>query len=154
MKNVLEVHIKAPAADLMPLLLDHSRLPLWMGGLIESEQTSPGPPGPGTTFRQVFRAGPLRVVLTGRLTTFEPPTSFAFEVDIAPLLPMAPGGRVLGTWRLEESGGETTIHYSEDTQVSHPLFAVLAPLMAGSVRDRHAAAFATLKRLVETGSSL
>lgn len=154
MKNVLEVHIRAPAADLMPLLLDHSRLPLWMEGLVESEQTSPGAPGPGTTFRQVFRAGPLRIVLTGRLTTFAPPNSFAFEADIAPLLPMAPGGRVLGVWRLDEVDGETTVHYSEETVVNHPVFAVLAPLMAGSVRARHQAAFATLKRLVETGSSL
>jgi Polyketide cyclase / dehydrase and lipid transport len=154
MKNALDVHIRAPAAALMPLLLDHSRLPLWMEGLIESEQTSHGAPGPGTTFRQVFRAGPIRVVLTGRLTTFEPPTSFAFEADISPLVPMGPGGRILGTWRLDEVDGETTVYYSEETQVDHPLFAALAPLMAGRVRARHAAAFATLKRMVETGTSL
>jgi uncharacterized protein YndB with AHSA1/START domain len=154
MKLSLEVEIAAPAAALMPLLLDHARLPLWMSGLVESEQTSPGEPGVGTTFRQVFALGPLRVPLEGALLTFDPPRAFAFEATLQPVLPLSPPMVIRGTWTLTERDGHTTVHYAEESTVDHAAFAFFGPLLAPRVRARHAQAFATLKRLVETGSSL
>ena len=154
MKTELTIEIATSPEALWPYVCEHDKLLLWMVDLRESRQVTPGHPALGAEFRQVFRQRVVDVPVVGRVTTFEPPTRFAYHATIAPLLPVSPPMEIDGRWVLTPADEGTVLHYVEETTVASPWFGLVSLLLQARVDARHRHAFGNLKRLIETGSAL
>jgi uncharacterized protein YndB with AHSA1/START domain len=75
--------INAPAGQVFSYLAQPENLPRWNYALDTTEQTSPGPIGVGTTYRQT-RHLPRRAEEHFRVTEYEPPNLLTIDGDFGP----------------------------------------------------------------------
>jgi uncharacterized protein YndB with AHSA1/START domain len=101
-----EVTIRRPASEVFAFLSDGANNKLWRPDVVEVECVTSGPVGVGTVFRQVHGGGPLGRTLRAdyEITDFQPDTRLAFRVVAGPARPV-------GSYRLNEAGGSTTVHF-------------------------------------------
>jgi uncharacterized protein YndB with AHSA1/START domain len=136
--------IQRPVEDVFAFLADFENLPSWNHAIVETEKTSPGPVGVGTTYRQL-RSLPRRSEESLEVTAFEPTSRLEVDGDIGPftatisylLAPTGDGTRLVNTVDLEPASGGLRL---------------LAPLAASRVKTAVAANLDTLKQLLEAGS--
>ncbi len=71
--------VDAPAADTWTVLADYARDRQWRAGVRSMVPTPPGPVGPGTTTREVLRAGGRTTRNDGVVTDVTPGRRFAWR---------------------------------------------------------------------------
>ncbi|MBD0669726.1 SRPBCC family protein [Streptomyces sp. CBMA156] len=81
-ENTLTIH--APADEVFAHLARPENLPRWNHALDRTEQTSPGPIGVGSTYRQT-RTLPRPAEEHFRITEYDPPNLLTAEGDFGPL---------------------------------------------------------------------
>ena len=78
------VTIARPAYRVFAFLADFTNIPAWNYAITRTVQTSPGPAGAGTTYRQT-RTIPRRSEEAFKITHFAPPSRLAIKGQIGPL---------------------------------------------------------------------
>jgi hypothetical protein len=126
--------------EVFAYLAAFENVPRWNPAIVETEKTTDGPVGVGTTYRQV-RSMPTPAVEAFTITHFEPATELAIEGTIGPFeatlsyrLSPSPGGTIL-----------TNDAHLEGGRVATGVGPLIARRIAGSVADN----LATMKRLLE-----
>ena len=137
------VTIRRAVGDVFAFLADFENIPTWNYAIVETNKTSPGPVGVGTTYRQL-RSVPSRSEEGFQVAAFEPISRLEVHGDIGPftatisylLAPTDHGTRLTNVVDLESASGPLRL---------------LAPLAASRVKTAVAANLDTLKQLLETG---
>ncbi|MFJ9447409.1 SRPBCC family protein [Kitasatospora sp. NPDC101235] len=134
--------IDAPAGEVFAYLARPENLPRWNYALDRTEQTSPGPIGVGTTYRQT-RTLPRPAEEHFRITEYDPPNLLTIDGDFGPFTGTA-------TYRLTPLEQHTThlvntLHLTA-TGALKPIAAIAGP------RVKHAVAknLDALKNILET----
>ena len=138
------VTIRRAVEDVFAFLADFDNIPTWNYAIVETNKTSPGPVGVGTTYRQL-RSVPSRSEEGFQVTAFEPSSRLEVHGDIGPftatisylLAPTDHGTRLTNVVDLESASGPLRL---------------VAPLAASRVKTAVAANLHTLKQLLETGA--
>jgi uncharacterized protein YndB with AHSA1/START domain len=141
----ITVTIRRPVQDVFAFLADFENIPKWNDAIVETEKTSPGPVGVGTTYRQL-RSIPTSSEEAFQVTAFEPTRHLEIHGEIGPftatinylLGPSDDGTRVTNTVVLQPASGG----------LRH-----LAPLAASRVKKAVAANLDALKQLLEAEGS-
>src|SRR5262249_37336533 len=80
------VQIDRPVAEVFAFVAEPANFPRWAGALVkESSQTSAGPVGVGTTFRQVNMLMGRRFVSEMRVVTYDPPCRYEYVTTSGPI---------------------------------------------------------------------
>ncbi len=138
--------IDRPIEEVFAYLSDIERQTEWVSTLQESQKTTTGPTQVGTTYRQVNKILGRTIEMQNEVTTYEPPTVFAFR---------ARGGPTHMEMRLAltSTGPETT----EVTQVaegeSGGLFKLADSIVARTLKKQLAADLEGLKAILESGGA-
>ena len=139
------VTIRRPVQDVFAFLADFENIPKWNYAVVETEKTSPGPVGVGSTYRQL-RSIPTRSEEGFQVTGFEPTSRLEIHGDIG-LFTATMG------YLLEPTGDGTRLTNVVDLQPAAGPVRLLAPLAASRVKTAVAANLDTLKQLLEAGGS-
>ncbi|MDD1655126.1 MAG: SRPBCC family protein [Methanomicrobiales archaeon] len=135
------VDIKRPVEQIFTYTTDAKHWPKWNSVIVESEQTSPGPVGVGTTFRGTSRLMGRSMPWTAKVTEFEANRGYGKKID---------SGAVIieqhNTYHPMEGGTRFTILY--DMKVGGFL-KILTPLMASSMRKELKKSLGNLKGVLE-----
>ena len=135
------VTIQRSTHEVFEYLAHFENVPEWNYAIVETQKTSDGPVGVGTTYRQT-RSRPSPSEETFEVTQFEPDHRLAIRGDLGPF-----DGTL--TYDLESVPGGTKITNSADLQ-AHGLLKIAAPLASGRVGDAVAANLQRLKEILET----
>src|SRR5918998_3780597 len=137
-----QVTVAAPAAAVFDFLSRIENYPRWQPGIEAAEQTSPGPPGPGATFRLAF-AGPggRRVEAHGEVVAWRPGELLAIRTTSGPV-------RLAGQYELTPVAGGTTLRLRSQLEATGLLRFVEGMIREQAVRELPAA-LARLKQQVE-----
>ena len=135
--------INCPVNKVFAYLADITRGTEWQSELVESQQTSSGPMGIGTTIREVrrFLGRNLETVFT--ITEYEPDYRLAFESASGPI-PMR------GYYSLEGSGNGTKVTLAVEAELTG-VFKMTEPLVVHSAKRQMDADIAKLKEILEAG---
>jgi hypothetical protein len=100
------VTIRQPPSVVYAVLTDFERyLARWADGPIAAQKTSPGPLGPGTTFKITAKVGPFRMPSPYEVLVWEPPTRFGGRGIAGPV-------RFAEEYRLNGGAGSTELQQS------------------------------------------
>jgi Polyketide cyclase / dehydrase and lipid transport len=77
------VMIARPVGEVFAFLADLRNIPRWNYAIARTVPTSPGPAGPGATYRQT-RTIPRRSEENLQITVFQPPTRLAVQGQLGP----------------------------------------------------------------------
>jgi uncharacterized protein YndB with AHSA1/START domain len=135
------VTIDRPVKDVFAFLADFENVPKWNYAIVETRQTSDGPVGVGTTFRQV-RAVPSRSEETFQVTEFERNRRLAIRGGFGPL-----EGTM--TYQLEPEDGGTRLTNSAQLE-GRGLAKLAAPLASRRIAEAVSENLTALKRLLES----
>jgi carbon monoxide dehydrogenase subunit G len=133
--------IQRPVDDVFAFLADFENIPTWNYAILETTNTSPGPVGVGTTYRQL-RSIPDRSEEGFEVTVFEPTSRLEIHGDIGPftatisyqLAPVGDGTQLINVGDLESASGAVRL---------------IAPLATSRVKAAVAANLNTLKKMLE-----
>ena len=134
--------IQRPVEDVFAFLADFENLPSWNYAIVETEKTSPGPVGVGTTYRQL-RSIPSRSEEGFQVTVFEPTSRLKIHGDIGPFTATI-------SYLLAPTNDGTRLTNVVDLELSSGPLRLAAPLAASRVQTAVAANLDTLKQLLET----
>ena len=137
--------IEREPKDIIPLILDHSRLEEWMDGIVESEATSAGP-RVGSTYHQVLQIGGRLASLFGELTEYVPPKRLAFRSRIGDM-------EINSLWELTPVAGGTRVRFRERSCMAGLMFSIMAPMIRLAIVRRHENEVSRLKRIAESSPS-
>ncbi|MHC4263641.1 MAG: SRPBCC family protein [Planctomycetota bacterium] len=137
-----ELAIARPREDVFDLLVDWSRHPEWVSGLVSSEADGARAEA-GQGFKQQLEHGPLRIDLEGRVTDLAAPEQIACE---------AQARDVRLVWRFELEGTEDGTRLRQRTTVSLESFMLkmMASRVKSELESKQAADLARLKALLES----
>jgi uncharacterized protein YndB with AHSA1/START domain len=136
------VTIRRPAEQVFAYLTDGANDPQWRSGVLEIERTTDAD-GVGAVYRQVL-AGPggRRIPGDYRVTVFDPPRRFEFQVIAGPARPK-------GTMEFTQRGAEETeVRFALDVRL-RGLMVLLTPMIAAQAR-KEVAALDAAKRILES----
>jgi carbon monoxide dehydrogenase subunit G len=137
------VHIDRPTAEVWSLLTDFPRVPAWERDVLEVRQTSPGPPGVGTTLaaRRVY--GGRETIVDCRILEWQADRSVTMEIVGGPTR------RTSATYAIEPIDDHACqVTYSVEGEM-RPLLAWLTPVIPAMGRRLVRVNLASLKRLAE-----
>lgn len=143
MRIEYSVQINRPIEDVFAFVSNLENWPQWISGASEAKQTSPGPLGVGTTFRQVSHFLGRQFEVNGRVTEYEQNRKFTVESDSKPV----PFGNTI---TLEPAGGSTRLHnvLTASGDVGG-LFKLAEPIMERMFRRQFEKDHENLKDLLE-----
>ena len=136
------VTINAPVGDVFAYLAQPENFPRWNYALNRTEQTSPGPIGVGSTFRQT-RTLPRPAEEHFRITAYDPPRLLAADGDFGPLTGTA-------TYRLTAVDEHTTRLVNTFDLTASGAAKALAALAGPRVKRAVAKNLDVLKGILET----
>jgi uncharacterized protein YndB with AHSA1/START domain len=139
------VTIQRPVQDVFAFLADFENIPKWNFAIVETEKTSPGPVGVGTTYHQL-RSIPRRSEEGFQVTAFEPTSHLEVHGDMGPFT------ATIG-YLLEPTGDGTRLTNTVNLQPASGGLRLLAPLATSRVKTAVAANLDTLRQLLESGRS-
>ena len=135
------VVINRPTEEVFAYLDNAENGPLWQSGLLESEYTSEGPVGVGTTKREVRKLRGQRFEQTSEIIEYEPNKKVTFKSLSGPLPSQA-------SWTFEPAEGGT--RFSGVLEIEARGFLKLAePIVARLTERQIEADLANLKDLLE-----
>ena len=144
-KVELDTVIERPISDVFGQLTDLSDYSRWMrklGIFVKSEQTSEGPVGVGTTYKDTGLMGTFR----GEVVEFQAPTRVVFKQTVRwlglPVMEARPG------YELVSMGTGTAVHHTAEGKLFGP-FKVMQPRVALMARGERARTVHALKDSLE-----
>jgi uncharacterized protein YndB with AHSA1/START domain len=137
--NTVVIH--RPPREVFRFLADLENIPRWNEAIIETQKTSQGPVGVGTTYRQV-RSLPSRSEEALEITEFDPDRLLAIRGGLGPL-----HGTV--SYMLEPVDEGTRLTNAADLE-GQGVMRIAAPLAAGKIRESVATNLGVLKDLLES----
>jgi Polyketide cyclase / dehydrase and lipid transport len=140
------VTIRRAVQDVFAFLADFENIPTWNYAIVETNKTSPGPVGVGTSYRQL-RSIPSRSEEGFQVTAFEPTSHLEVHGDIGPFTATI-------SYLLRPTEDGTRLTNVVDLQPASGPLRLLAPLAASRVKTAVAANLDTLKQLLETGEPM
>lgn len=136
------VTIARPADEVFAFLADLRNIPQWNYAITRTVQTSPGPAGAGTTYRQT-RTIPRRSEESLQITVFEPPSRLTIEGQIGPF-------QATTSYLLEPAAGATRLTNEVELEPSSARLPLISPLAVPRIKAAVAHNLGTLKGLLES----
>lgn len=140
MKFSNTISIDRSLHDVFVFVSSMENVPKWNYAIVETRKTAEGPPGVGTTYRQL-RSVPRKSEETLRVIEFEPERRFAVQGDLGPLV-----GTL--TYVFEEIDGATQLTNSADLE-AQGILKLASPIASGRIRNAVATNLEALKTLLE-----
>ncbi len=141
------VVIERPIEEVFAFATDPNNDTLWQSTTLETEQTSEGPVGVGTTFRDTSKFLGRRIESTYEVTENEPPHRQCVRITSGPI----PGS---GCYLFEPADdGSTRFTQNFEADVGG-FFRLAEPLVGRAIRRQMEADMATLKDLLEAGETV
>ena len=135
------VEIKRPADKVFAFTTDAKSWPKWQSTFPESEQTSQGPVGIGTTFKGKIHMMGLTMKWTSTATECEPTKKFGKNIFCGPIT-----NEQHNTYEPIEGGTRFTIVYNMEVGGLMKLF---SPMIISSTRKALKQALGNLKNVLE-----
>jgi uncharacterized membrane protein len=140
------VVIDRPVEEVFAYVTDANNDPLWQSSILESEQTSEGVVGVGTTYRIVTKFLGRRIEMTLEITEHDPGRKECFRYTSGPI----PGG---GCYLFERADDGST-RFTQDFEAEvGGVFRLAKPLVARVFKRQIQTDMATLKDLLEAGAA-
>ena len=136
--------IERPIEEVFAFATDPENEPLWQSTSLETEQTSGGPVGVGTTFRNTSKFLGRRIESTYEVTENDPPHRQCMRITSGPI----PGS---GCYALEPTEDGSTRFTQTFEAEAGGFFRLAEPLVGRAIRRQIEADMATLKDLLEAG---
>ena len=138
------VQIDRPVAEVFAFVTEPGNFPRWASALVkESRQTSLGPVGVGTTFRQVNTLPGRRFVSEMRVVTYEPEQRFEYVTTSGPI-------RFSGHYTFTSTAdGRSTRFTSVDESEPSGVLRFLQPLLQPFAQRQITANLNRLKAVIE-----
>jgi uncharacterized membrane protein len=136
------VVINRPVEEVFEYMLDIHKVAQWRSGLVESEKTSEGPTGVGSTWREVETFLGRKMDSTNEMTEFEANKRFSYKATSGPI-PLE------GGFTFESVEGGTRVTASFDTELGG-FFRLAEPIVMRMARRQMEADFANLEDLLES----
>ena len=140
-KLEISITINRPIEEVFAFMNDPENQLLWWSGLVEIEQTSEGPIGVGTTYREVMQFLGRRIENTGEITEYELNKRNTVKTTSGPV-PM----EITGTFQPVEGGTEVT--YGIDAELGG-FFRLAEPLVVRMGKRQMEMELVNLKELME-----
>ncbi len=144
-RKELSVVIDRPIEEVFAFATEPENEPLWQSTSLETEQTSGGPVGVGTTFRNTSKFLGRRIDSTYEVTENEPPRRQCVRVTSGPI----PGS---GCYLFEPAEGGTRFTQRFEAEIGG-FFRLAEPLVGRAIRRQMDVDMATLKDLLEAGGT-
>ena len=141
-RNEHTLEIAAPPGVGFPWVADSESSLRWMGGLVEREPLTQGPPELGSRYRDVFEDHGQRIELEAELVEVEPGERLTARL-------VSKGFESTSSQRLEAAGAGTRLTAAVETRYTMLAARLLAPLVTRHAQKRLEADLACLKELVE-----
>ena len=142
-KTKISVLIHRPVAEVFAYVTTLENFPRWMGDLVRaSAQTSPGPVGAGTTFRQTNHFLGREFDTQFKVITYEPPHRFCVVATSG----VAPFG---GCYTFEPVEGGTQLTSTAEVE-GGGLFSLAGSLLIRAIRHQTESGLTRLQRLLDT----
>ncbi len=138
------VVIERPIEEVFAFATDPDKASLWQSTSLGTEQTSEGPVGVGTTFRDTSKFLGRRIESTYEVTENDPPHRQCMRITSGPI----PGS---GCYLFEPAGGGSTRFTQTFEAEAGGFFRLAEPLVGRAIRRQIEADMATLKDLLEAG---
>jgi hypothetical protein len=135
------IDIVSPIEKVFTYTMDASSWNQWHSIILESEQTSQGPVGIGTTFRGTSRMMGRNMEWTAKATEFEPQRKFGKEITSGSLLI-----RQHNTYVPTKEGVKVTIVYDMSFG---GFLKLMSPMIVSSMRTDLKKSLGNLKRILE-----
>ncbi len=144
-REELSVVIERPVEEVFAFVTDPENEPLWQSTSLETERTSGGPVGVGSTFRNTSKFLGHRVESAYEVTEMETPRKQCVKIVSGPI----PGS---GCYLFEPAEDGTRFTQKFDAEVGG-FFRLAEPLVARAIRRQFDADMATLKDVLEAGGT-
>jgi uncharacterized protein YndB with AHSA1/START domain len=144
-REELSVVINRPIEEVFAFATEPENEPLWQSTSLETEQTSEGSVGVGTTFRNTSKFLGRRIDSTYEVTENEPPRRQCLRITSGPI----PGS---GCYLFEPAEGGTRFTQTFEAEIGG-FFKLAEPLVGRAIRRQMDADMATLKDLLEAGGT-
>ena len=144
-REELSVVIDRPMEEVFAFATEPENEPLWQSTSLETEQTSGGPVGVGTTFRNTSKFLGRRIDSTYEVTENEPPRRQCVRATSGPI----PGS---GCYLFEPAEGGTRFTQRFEAEIGG-FFRLAEPLVGRAIRRQMDVDMATLKDLLEAGGT-
>ena len=144
-REELSVVIDRPIEEVFAFATEPENEPLWQSTSLETEQTSGGPVGVGTTFRNTSKFLGRRIDSTYEVTENEPPRRQCVRATSGPI----PGS---GCYLFEPAEGGTRFTQRFEAEIGG-FFRLAEPLVARAIRRQMEADMETLKDLLESSET-
>jgi len=140
------VVIDRPVEEVFAYVTDANNDALWQSSTLDTEQTSEGAVGVGTTYRSVSKFLGRRIETTLEVTEHEPPRKQCSRVASGPI-------PAVGCYLFEPADGGSTRFTQNLAAEVGGFFRLAEPLVARAFRRQLEADMATLKDLLEAGAA-
>ena len=140
----VDTTINRPIEEVFSYASQIERQPDWVSPLTESQKTSSGPTGVGTTYRQVAKFLGRRMDMECEITDYQPPTVDAFRAKSGPL-------HMEMRFTLTSEGPNATRVTQVADGESGGFFKLADPILVRTMRKQFVADLETLKTLLESG---
>ena len=137
----MSAEINRPVEEVFSFFSNLDNRRQWISGLEELEQTSEGPVGVGTTWRQAVRAMGRRMELTLELTGYEPNKQWNEKIDGGSL-------QAEGNITFDSVEGGTRVSAVVDLKIGG-LMMLLSPLITRNLKKQMQADISRLKAVLE-----
>ena len=138
------VEIDRPVEEVFAFGCEVEKLPLWMTGIIEARQTTPGPVQKGTEFEHVMHFAGKRFTSKFETIEFEENRRMAFRTISGPV-------DMVATMSYEDSGTGTRIHEVVEGD-PRGFFKLAQPVLVKLVGRQLDASLGNMKDLLEAES--
>src|SRR5688500_4183200 len=138
------IDLARPPVEVLPWLLEPDRQVEWMSGLVEASSLTDGPVRVGSRWRQVFDDGRERIEMESAVTQLTDDSVVGVRVS-------GDNFRVDGRYELLPIASGTRLRYASTAHFSHPLLALIEPLITPSAQKKLEGDFARLKMLADGG---
>jgi ribosome-associated toxin RatA of RatAB toxin-antitoxin module len=139
--------IGSPVEDVWAFMEDLDNYPLFMPGLVEMRQTTPGPRQHGTQIVWTYQFLGQQFDITLNVTDYQAPNRFAATLRAGPM-------QLQGVWTYAAVDPVTTRMTTLIEGETAGLFKVADPLAARAMERQVAASYGTLKDLVESRAAV
>ncbi len=142
MKFQFSVDIDRPIDSVFGYVSDPNKRSDWDPDLIETRRTSEGELGVGSTSQDVYEMNGRRMEFQTSIIDWSPPTTLGWRG-------VAGSMTAEGHWGFSEIEGGTRVDLAMEMSTTNWLFKLMAPMMAGKMKQQMADTAKSMKRAAE-----
>jgi uncharacterized membrane protein len=133
--------IKRPVDKVFAYAIDGKSMPKWQTIITDTEQTSKGSVGVGTTFKWITHAAGLRMKTTAKVVDYELNKKIGMDID---------WGSIAGTSYFYVDAVEGGTKFTQRNDMKYSWLLLFSPLLAYFERKHLKVALNNLKSILET----